>query len=306
MRKRQMLTIIEKINKLRKEKNAVILAHNYQIGDVQDIADFVGDSLALSRKAASTEAEVIIFCGVHFMAETAKILSPEKTVILPDENAGCPMANMLTKKELLAFKAEHPEALVVAYVNCSAKIKAEADVCCTSANAVKVIESLPEEKEILFVPDQSLGDYVRGKTGRKITLWPGYCPTHHRFLKKDVEEAKRNYPNAPICVHPESTGDVLSLADFIGSTSQILAYCRESDKKEFVIGTEIGILHTLKKENPEKIFYPLSVLGDCPNMKLTTLEKILWSLEDMEYEIKLNEKTRLAAENSVKKMVKIG
>ena len=301
-----MKTIIEKINKLRKEKNAVILAHNYQIGDVQDIADFVGDSLALSRKAAETEADVIIFCGVHFMAETAKILSPEKTVILPDENAGCPMANMLTKKELLAFKTVHPDALVVAYVNCSAEIKAEADVCCTSANAVKIIESLPEDKEILFVPDQSLGDYVRGKTGRKITLWQGYCPTHHRFLSRDVEDARRNYPDAPVCAHPEATGDILSLADFIGSTSQILAYCRESDKKEFVIGTEIGILHTLKKENPDKIFYPLSILGDCPNMKLTTLEKILWSLEDMEYEIKLDEEIRLAAENSVKKMVEIG
>ncbi len=301
-----MKTIIEKINKLRKEKNAVILAHNYQIGDVQDIADFVGDSLALSRKAAETEADVIIFCGVHFMAETAKILSPEKTVILPDENAGCPMANMLTKKELLAFKTEHPDALVVAYVNCSAEIKAESDVCCTSANAVKIIESLPEDKEILFVPDQSLGDYVRGKTGRKITLWQGYCPTHHRFLTKDVEDARKNHPDAPVCVHPEATGDVLSLADFIGSTSQILAYCRESDKKEFIIGTEIGILHTLKKENPEKVFYPLSILGDCPNMKLTTLEKVLWSLEDMEYEIKLDEEIRLAAENSVKKMVEIG
>jgi len=301
-----MKTIIEKIKELCKEKNAVILAHNYQKGEIQDVADFVGDSLALSRKAAETKADVIVFCGVHFMAETAKILSPEKTVILPDENAGCPMANMLTRKELIKFKSEHPGALVVAYVNCSAEIKAEADVCCTSANAVKVIESLPEEKEILFVPDQSLGDYVRGKTGRKIILWHGYCPTHHRFLRKDVEDAKRNYPDAPVCIHPEATADVLSLADFIGSTSQILSYCRESDKKEFVIGTEIGILHTLRKENPGKVFYPLSVLGDCPNMKLTTLEKVLWSLEDMEYEIKLDEQTRLDAEESVRKMVAIG
>jgi len=301
-----MKTIIEKIKELCKEKNAVILAHNYQKGEIQDVADFVGDSLALSRKAAETKADVIVFCGVHFMAETAKILSPEKNVILPDENAGCPMANMLTRKELIKFKSEHPGALVVAYVNCSAEIKAEADVCCTSANAVKVIESLPEEKEILFVPDQSLGDYVRGKTGRKIILWHGYCPTHHRFLRKDVEDAKRNYPDAPVCIHPEATADVLSLADFIGSTSQILSYCRESDKKEFVIGTEIGILHTLRKENPGKVFYPLSVLGDCPNMKLTTLEKVLWSLEDMEYEIKLDEQTRLDAEESVRKMVAIG
>jgi len=301
-----MKTIIEKINKLRKEKNAVILAHNYQRGEIQDIADFVGDSLALSRKAAETKADVIIFCGVHFMAETAKILSPEKTVVLPDENAGCPMANMLTRKELIKFKNEHPGALVVAYVNCSAEIKAEADVCCTSANAVKVIESLPEDKEILFVPDQSLGAYVREQTGRKVILWNGYCPTHHRFLIKDVENEKKNHPDAPICIHPEATADVLALADFIGSTSQILSYCRESDKKEFVIGTEIGILHTLRKENPGKIFYPLSVLGDCPNMKLTTLEKVLWSLEDLEYEIKLDEQIRLDAEESVRKMVAIG
>ncbi|RLD08303.1 MAG: quinolinate synthase [Chlamydiae bacterium] len=301
-----MKTIIEKINKLRKEKNAVILAHNYQRGEIQDIADFVGDSLALSRKAAETKADVIIFCGVHFMAETAKILSPEKTVILPDENAGCPMANMLTRKELIKFKNEHPGALVVAYVNCSAEIKAEADICCTSANAVKVIESLPEDKEILFVPDQSLGAYVREQTGRKVILWNGYCPTHHRFLIKDVENKKKNYPDAPICIHPEATADVLALADFIGSTSQILSYCRESDKKEFVIGTEIGILHTLRKENPGKIFYPLSVLGDCPSMKLTTLEKVLWSLEDLEYEIKLDEQIRLDAEESVRKMVAIG
>ena len=300
-----MKNIIDQINELKISKNAVILAHNYQRGDVQDIADFVGDSLALSRKAASTDAEVIVFCGVHFMAETAKILSPEKTVLLPDENAGCPMANMLTRKELLKFKEEHPGALSVAYVNCSAEIKAEVDVCCTSANAVTVIESLPADKEILFVPDQSLGDYVRRKTSRKIVLWKGYCPTHHRFLMRDVEDAKTAHPEAPICVHPEATSEVLELADFIGSTSQILEFCKKSEKKEFVIGTEIGILHTLKKENPEKRFQPLSLLGDCPNMKLTTLEKILWCLQDMEFEIKLDEEVRKRAEASVQKMVKL-
>ncbi len=298
-----MKTIIEQINELKKEKNAVILAHNYQCGDVQDIADFVGDSLALSRKAASTEAEVIVFCGVHFMAETAKILSPEKTVLLPDENADCPMANMLTRKELIKFKTEHPGALSVAYVNCSAEIKAEVDVCCTSANAVRVIESLPADKEILFVPDQSLGDYVRRKTGRNIVLWQGYCPTHHRFLTRDVEDAKLAHPEAPVCVHPEATREVLELSDFIGSTSQILEFCKSSDKQEFVIGTEIGILHTLKKENPGKGFHPLSLLGDCPNMKLTTLEKILWCLQDMEFEIKLDEEVRKRAEAAVQKMV---
>ena len=300
-----MKNIIDQINELKISRNAVILAHNYQRGEVQDIADFVGDSLALSRKAASTEAEVIVFCGVHFMAETAKILSPKKTVLLPDENAGCPMANMLTRKELLKFKSEHPGALSVAYVNCSAEIKAEVDVCCTSANAVRVIESLPADKEILFVPDQSLGDYVRRKTGRNIVLWPGYCPTHHRFLKRDVEEAKLANPEVPVCVHPEATHEVLELANFIGSTSQILEFCKKSEKQEFVIGTEIGILHTLKKENPGKVFHPLSVLGDCPNMKLTTLEKILWCLQDMEFEIKLDEEIRKRAEASVQKMVKL-
>jgi len=298
-----MKSIIEQINELRKEKNAVILAHNYQRGEVQDIADFAGDSLGLSQQAASTDADVIVFCGVHFMAETAKILSPKKTVLLPDPNAGCPMANMLAKKELIQFKSEHLGALSVAYVNCSAEIKAEVDVCCTSANAVRVIKSLPAGKEILFVPDQSLGDYVRRKTGRNIVLWPGYCPTHHRFLERAVEEARAAHPDAPVCIHPEANHEVLEQADFIGSTSQILEFCKESDKQEFVIGTEIGILHTLKKQNPGKEFYPLSLLGDCPNMKLTTLEKILWSLQDMEFEIKLDEEVRKRAEASVQKMV---
>jgi len=300
-----MNSIIEQVNELRKEKNAVILAHNYQRGEVQDIADFAGDSLGLSRQAASTNADVIVFCGVHFMAETAKILSPEKTVLLPDPNAGCPMANMLTIKELIQFKSEHPGALSVAYVNCSAEIKAEVDVCCTSANAVRVIESLPSDKEILFVPDQSLGDYIRRKTGRNIVLWPGYCPTHHRFLKRDVEEARAAHPEAPICIHPEATHEVLEQANYIGSTSQILEFCNKSEKQEFVIGTEIGILHTLKKQNPDKAFHPLSLLGDCPNMKLTTLEKILWSLQDMEFEIKLDEEIRKRAEASVQKMVEM-
>jgi len=296
-------SIASRISELRTRRRAVILAHNYQRGDVQDIADFVGDSLALSRQAAKTDAEVIVFCGVHFMAETAKILSPGKTVLLPDINAGCPMANMLTRRELLEFKRRHPGALVVAYVNCSAEIKAEADVCCTSANAVNVINSLPPDREILFVPDQSLGDWVRRTTGRPLVLWPGYCPTHHRILRRDVEEMRAAHPGAPVCVHPECTRDIVDLADFVGSTSQIIRYCHETDAPAFIIGTEVGILHSLMKQNPAKSFHALSPLADCPNMKLITLEKVLWSLEDMKHEITLDETLRLRAFQSVERMI---
>jgi quinolinate synthase len=296
----------DKIKQLQRKRNAVILAHNYQRGEVQDIADYVGDSLGLSRQAAETDADVIVFCGVHFMAETAKILSPGKTVLLPDPNAGCPMANMLTVKELQQFKAAHPGATTVAYVNCSAAIKAEADVCCTSANAIKVVESIPPENTILFVPDQSLGDYVRRKTGRNIVLWPGYCPTHHRFLARDVQEQRAAHPDALVCIHPECTGETLAGADFIGSTSQILRFCHDSEAQEFIIGTELGILHTLQKQNPDKKFYALSPFGDCPNMKLTSLEKVLWSLEDMQYRIEVDEEVRQRALAAVERMVAIG
>jgi quinolinate synthase len=299
-------TLTTAISALRARRKAVILAHYYQRPEVQDIADFVGDSLDLSRKAAATDAEVIVFCGVHFMAETAKILSPQKTVLLPDKNAGCPMANMLTRRELLAFKAQHPGAACVAYVNCSAEIKAEVDVCCTSANAVKVIETIPRERAILFVPDQSLGDYVARVTKRDLVLWPGFCPTHHRFLRRDVEEARAAHPGAPVCVHPECTHDIVDLADFVGSTSQILRFCRESSAREFIVGTETGILHPLRTQNPGKVFQPLSELGWCSNMKLITLEKILWALEDNAFEITLPEETRRRALASVERMIAIG
>lgn len=298
--------LVKRIGELRIKRNAVILAHYYQRGDVQDVADFVGDSLDLSRKAASTAADVIVFCGVDFMAETAKILSPAKTVLLPDRHAGCPMANMLTRKELLAFKAAHPGALTVAYVNCSAEIKAEVDVCCTSANAVKVVQSLPANREILFVPDQSLGDYVARMAGRDLVLWPGYCPTHHHFLMRDVEVMRRQHPGAPVCVHPECTRDVVAAADFVGSTSQIIAFCTASDRTEFIIGSELGILHPLRKRNPSKVFHPLSPLGDCPNMKLTSIEKVVWCLEDLEFPIKLDEQVRTNAYQAVEKMIGIG
>jgi len=298
-------SLISRIDEQRARRKAVILAHYYQRPEVQDIADFVGDSLDLSRKAAGTDADVIVFCGVHFMAETAKILSPRKTVLLPDRNAGCPMANMLTRRELLAFKAEHPGAAAVAYVNCSAEIKAEVDICCTSANAVNVVKSIPADKRILFMPDQSLGDYIRRTTGRAMVLWPGFCPTHHRFLNRDVVELRAAHPEAKVCVHPECTRDIVDLADFVGSTSQILKFCHDSPAREFIVGTETGILHPLQQRNPDKTFYPLSDLGWCSNMKLITLEKILWALEDDQFAIEVEESVRIRALQAVERMIAI-
>ena len=293
-------TLTEKLARLKVERQAVILAHNYQIGEVQDVADFVGDSLGLSQQAAGTDAQVILFAGVHFMAETAKILCPDKTVLVPDLNAGCPMANMVATRELAERKNEHPDAAVVCYVNSSAAIKAMSDICCTSANAVKVVASIPTEREVLFIPDQSLGHYVSEQLGRELILWPGYCPTHHRILAADTGRLKEAHPQAKVVVHPECTTDVIALSDAVTSTSGILRYCEQSEAREFIIGTEIGLLHRLRKESPEKTFYAASALADCPNMKLNTLEKLVWSLEDMVYEVsvpaEIAEKARLAIE----------
>jgi len=297
--------LAEKINKLRKERDAVILAHNYQIGEVQDIADFTGDSLGLSIEASKVTAKVIVFCGVYFMAETAKIICPDKTVLVPDDHAGCPMANMITVRQLRDAKKHHPDAKVVCYVNSTAAVKAESDICCTSANAVKVINSIPKENEIIFVPDQSLGDYVAKQTGRKIILWEGYCPTHHRILAQDVKSMREKHPSVKVMVHPECTADVIELADVALSTSGMLRYAKESDEKEFIVGTEIGLLHSLRKANPDKVFYPVSPLADCPNMKLNTLEKILWSLEDMVYEVTVPEDIRIKAWDTIDRMLKL-
>ncbi|MFC1461345.1 quinolinate synthase NadA [Verrucomicrobiota bacterium] len=277
--------LVPRIRELCKTRNAVILVHNYQRGDVQDIGDFVGDSLGLSRTAATTDAQVIVFCGVHFMAETAAIMCPDKKVLIPDEHAGCPMADMITPRELTNFKAEHPDAAVVTYVNSSAAVKAMSDVCCTSANADSVVAGYPEGREILFVPDRNLGSYVMRKLDRDLVLWDGYCPTHQRILPEHVEAVRQAHPQAKLVVHPECTPAVIEMADGVASTTGILSFCRESKAKEFIIGTEIGILHRLRKENPLKRFYPVSPMADCPNMKLTTLEKILWCLEDMAPEV---------------------
>ena len=295
----------EKIISLKTRKNAIILAHNYQLGEIQDIADFVGDSLELSQKAAKTDADVIVFCGVHFMAETASILSPNKIVLLPDIHAGCPMANMITAERLREKKKEHPRATVVCYINTTAAVKAESDICCTSANAVRVIESLDAE-EILFVPDQYLGNYISTKTKKKMILWPGFCITHMRIQPQNIIALKQEYPQAKVVVHPECRPEVIALADEVLSTGGIIRFARETEAKETIVGTEIGILHRLRKENPGKKFIPASEQAICPRMKLITLERVLWSLQEMTPEVKVPEKIRLKAKVAVDKMLEIG
>ncbi len=296
--------LADKVRQLKKQRNAVILAHNYQLGEVQDIADFVGDSLELSQNAARTAARVIVFCGVHFMAETAAILCPDMTVLLPDVHAGCPMANMITAEQLRQKKRELPNATVVCYINTTAEVKAESDICCTSANAVKVIESL-DSQEVLFVPDQYLGHYISTKTNKKMTLWPGYCPTHARIQAQDIVRLKREYPRAKVVVHPECRAEVIALADEVLSTGGICRYARREDVKEVIVGTELGIIYRLKKENPGKKFIPVSEQAVCPNMKLITLEKVLWSLEAMAPQVKVSEPIRLKAKVAIDKMLAV-
>ncbi len=294
--------LVEKISALKKKRNAVILVHNYQRDEVQDIADFLGDSLELSQNAAKTDADVIVFCGVHFMAETASILCPDKVVLLPDINAGCPMAGMITAERLRAKKKEHPRAVVVCYINSSAEVKAESDICCTSANAIGVVESL-DAREILFIPDQYLGHYVSSKTGKKMILWPGFCPTHVRIQPERIKELKQEYPQAKVVVHPECLPEVIALADEVASTSGMCRYAQRGEVREMIVGTEVGLIHRLKKENPGKRFIPVSEQATCPNMKLITLEKVLWSLEEMSPEVKVPKKIRLKAIAAVDKML---
>ncbi len=297
--------LVDKILSAKKEKKAVILAHNYQLGEVQGIADFVGDSLQLSQSAARTQAEVLIFCGVHFMAETASILCPDKVVLLPDLNAGCPMANMITAEGLRQRKRELPDAAVVCYVNSTAEVKAESDICCTSANAVRVVDSLASER-ILFVPDKYLGHYVSTKTNKKMTLWPGFCPTHVRILPEHISELKKDYPRAKVVVHPECRPEVIALADEVLSTGGMCRYAGQEGVSQMIVGTEIGIIYRLKKENPGKKFIPVSEQAVCPNMKLITLEKILWSLQAMAPEVRVPEEVRLKAKAAVGRMLEVG
>jgi quinolinate synthase len=295
---------IQAIEELKKRRNAVILAHNYQIGEVQDAADYTGDSLGLSQEAAKSEAAVIVFCGVHFMAETAAILSPRKIVLLPDPHAGCPMADMITASELREWKARYPGRKVVCYVNTTAEVKAESDVCCTSSNAVKVVNSIPDN-EILFVPDKNLAAYVARQTNKKIIGWDGYCYVHNQILADDVMAKKRRYPGAEVWVHPECRPEVIDLADRILSTGQMVKAARETAAKEILIGTEVGILHRLRKENPNPAFYPVKDLAVCSNMKKITLIKVLKSLEEMKFRIEVPQPISEKARGAIEKMIRI-
>jgi quinolinate synthase len=297
--------IVKRINDLRKKRNAVILAHNYVTGEVQDIADFVGDSLELSIKAAATQAPVIVFCGVSFMAETAKLLAPGSTVLLPEVSAGCPMADMASAEAVQALRKEHPDAVFVAYVNTTAAVKAEVDICCTSANAEKIVSSIPSDKEIVFLPDQNLGANVAKNLQREMILFPGYCPTHHRIEVAQIEEARAQHPGSPVVVHPECPVEITAKADAALSTGGMLKYVRESDAESFIIGTEAGIIHRLRKENPGKEFHALAPAPRCLNMKKITLESILASLENMQHPVELPQAIIERAKAPIERMLAV-
>jgi len=294
----------DEILALKKERNAVILAHNYQIGPVQEVADLVGDSLELSRAAARLASEVIIFCGVDFMAETAAILSPEKTVVLPAAGAFCPMAHMITPEQLRDMKALHPEAAVVCYVNSSAEVKAESDICCTSANGVEVVESL-DEKEVIFVPDRNLAAYVARFTDKKIITWDGYCYVHDRFRPEDVRAARRQHPDAEVLVHPECRPEVIDLADYVCSTSGMSRHAQKSSSREFVIGTEVGMIYRLKKDSPNREFYPLSPGAVCENMKKTDLFLVEKALRNLEPRVRVPEDVAARARRAIERMLEV-
>lgn len=297
------MSIQERIQDLKREKYAVILAHNYQLPEIQDVADYVGDSLDLSKTAARVEEDLIVFCGVRFMAETAKILSPDKKVIVPENAAICPMAKMIDAETVRDMREEHPDAVFVAYVNTTSDVKAEVDLCVTSANAVRIVSELPADKEIVFLPDKNLGRYIRQETGRTIHIFSGFCPTHNRMLKEDIILAREKWPNALVVSHPECVPEVIELSDHIASTSGMLRFARESDAKEFIIATEQGMLHRLKKENPGKKFYSPSALNICPNMKKTTIAKLLHALETERTEVDVPEDIRCRAIKTIEYML---
>lgn len=292
------------IRKLARERNAIILAHNYQPPEIQDLADMCGDSLELSRKAARTDADVIVFCGVHFMAETASILSPDKTVLLPRQDAGCLMADMITAEALAAKKATLAPMPVVTYVNSTAEVKAISTVCCTSANVVQVVNSL-DEQEMLLAPDRNLAMYAASQTGKKIHIWDGYCPTHEWLKPEDVEKTRQAHPGAVFLAHPECRPEILAIADVIASTSGMLRHVSEAREKEFIVGTEQGILHPMRKANPGKQFYPASKKMICKNMKKIGLEDVLRSLEEMSGEVKVPEEIRVPALKAVQAMIEL-
>ena len=300
------LSVLQKeIRQLLKEKNAVLLAHYYQRAEIQEIADILGDSLALSMEAARTDAEVLVFAGVHFMAESASILSPDKTVLLPKPDAGCPLADMITPEKLLTARKNHPHAAVVTYINSSAAIKAMSDICCTSANAVKIVNSLRDAKEILMVPDGNLACYVAGLTDKKIIPWEGYCPVHHHLTAEDVLKRKEKYPRATFAAHPECRPEVLALADYVGSTTGIIRYAGQEGFKEMLVGTEQGVFYQLKKQNPRKTFIPISDQMICADMKKITLKDILAAITGMKTVVKVPEEVRIPAKKALDRMLAI-
>lgn len=293
------------IQKLKTKGNAVILAHNYQLDEVQEVADYVGDSFYLSKIAASIEQDVIVFCGVQFMAETAKILSPQKVVLLPEQDAGCPLADMITAQGLRELKAKHPGVPVVCYVNSSAEVKAESDVCCTSANALRIVASLPEKK-VIFVPDENLGDYVAKQLPHKeLILWKGHCITHAKVKPDNVKLVREQYPNAQVLIHPECHPSVVALADFVGSTSEIIEYAKQSEAKTFVIGTEVGVVSYLKMQLPHKEFLLLHSGLVCPNMKKTRLESVYKALLNKQYEVQVPDNLASQARQTLERMLAV-
>ncbi len=296
--------IKQEIRALLKKRNAILLAHNYMRDEVQEIADITGDSLGLSLEAAKTSADIIVFCGVHFMAESAAILSPDKTVLLPRIDAGCPMADMITAEQLELFKAKYPGAPVVTYVNSSAEVKAGSDICCTSANALKVVNSLPE-RELIFTPDRNLGMYISRFSDKKIHLWDGYCPTHERLTLETVVTLKEKHPDAVFICHPECTPQVVDEADHVCSTSGMYDYCRNSSARRFIIGTEAGILYRLRNESPDKEFILASPALFCPNMKLTSLDDVLISLQRLEPVVTVEETVRVRARLALERMIAV-
>ena len=296
------MSLIDEIQALKTRRRAVILAHNYQLPDVQDIADFTGDSLELARKATQIDAETMVFCGVHFMAETAAILNPDKTVLIPDPLSGCPMADMITADQLREFKARHPGAKVVCYVNSTAEVKAESDCCCTSGNAVDIVRHY-DGQDVLFVPDQHLGSVVADTLGRPLILWPGFCPTHARINPKEIQELRTAHPGALVLTHPECPRPVRDVSDHILSTGQMCAFVRQSPVAEFIIATEEGLLHRLRGENPNKVFHRVSPFAVCPNMKRNTLEKVLFCLRDLKPVVAVPEPVASRARRAIEQML---
>ncbi|MFN5333797.1 MAG: quinolinate synthase NadA [Bacteroidota bacterium] len=304
------LDLFKEINKLKKEKKAIILAHYYQEPDIQDIADYIGDSLGLAQQARSTDAEMIVFAGVHFMAETAKILNPSKKVVIPDLFAGCSLSDSCPPDTFKAFKSQHPDHIVISYINCSAEIKALSDIICTSSNAVSIVESLPKEQPILFAPDKNLGAYINKVTGRNMLLWNGACMVHEIFSLEKITKLKRQNPSSKIIAHPECLESVLEIADFIGSTTQLLKYTQTDDANSFIVVTETGILHQMSKESPNKTFIPGPPINncacnDCPHMKRNTLEKIYLCMKYEQPEINMEESLRIAALKPLERMLEL-